>query len=76
MLKIKILTAYPEMFPTNLKFSLIGKALNEKKFSIETINLHDFGIDDYLPIIKKTSLFWYHVYFENILHILSFGVIF
>ncbi len=46
MLKIKILTAYPEMFPGNLKFSLIGKALNEKKFSIETINLHDFGIDE------------------------------
>ena len=34
MLDIKILTAYPEMFPGNLKHSLIGKALNEKIFNI------------------------------------------
>ena len=46
MIDIKILTAYPEMFPGNLKHSLIGKALNEKIFNIETINLHDFGIDN------------------------------
>ncbi len=46
MLKIKIITAYPEMFPGNLGFSLIGKALKEKKFLLETINLHNFGIDN------------------------------
>ena len=46
MFKVIILTAYPEMFPGNLKHSLIGKALNEKIFNIETINLHDFGIDN------------------------------
>jgi len=46
MLCIKIITAYPEMFPGALAFSLIGKALNEKKFSLETINLHDFGFDE------------------------------
>ena len=45
MLCIKIITAYPEMFPGSLIFSLIGKALKEKKFSLETINLHDFGFD-------------------------------
>ena len=45
MLCIKIITAYPEMFPGSLFFSLIGKALKEKKFSLETINLHDFGFD-------------------------------
>ena len=45
MLSIKIITAYPEMFPGNLKYSLIGKALN-KKFTLETINLHSFGIDN------------------------------
>jgi len=45
MLCIKIITAYPEMFPGALAFSLIGKALNEKKFSLEIINLHDFGLD-------------------------------
>ena len=46
MLCIKIITAYPEMFPGALAFSLIGKALNEKKFSLETVNLHDFGFDE------------------------------
>ena len=45
MLCIKIITAYPEMFPGVLSFSLIGKALKEKKFSLETINLHNFGFD-------------------------------
>ena len=43
---IIILTAYPEMFPGNLGFSLIGKALKGKKFILDTINLHDFGIDE------------------------------
>jgi len=46
MLCIRILTAFPEMFPGPLAFSLIGKALNEKKFSLETVNLHDFGFDE------------------------------
>ena len=45
MLCIKIITAYPEMFPGALAFSLVGKALNQKMFSLETINLHDFGFD-------------------------------
>tara|TARA_B100001250_G_scaffold406566_1_gene425837 strand:- start:321 stop:1037 length:717 start_codon:yes stop_codon:yes gene_type:complete len=46
MIDIKILTAYPEMFPGSLKHSLIGKALEKNIFTIQTINLHDFGIDD------------------------------
>ena len=46
MLNIKILTAYPEMFPGSLGHSLMGKALKEQIFTIETINLHDFGIDN------------------------------
>ena len=32
MLDIKILTAYPEMFPGILEHSLIGKALQRKYF--------------------------------------------
>ena len=50
MLDIKILTAYPEMFPGNLEHSLIGKALKEKIFNIDTINLHEYGIDDRMSI--------------------------
>ncbi len=45
MINIKILTAYPEMFPGNIGFSLIGKALKDKKFSLDIIDLHDFGIN-------------------------------
>jgi len=46
MINIKILTGYPEMFPGNLAHSLMGKALKENIFTIETVNLHNFGIDN------------------------------
>ena len=46
MINIKILTGYPEMFPGGLAHSLMGKALKENIFKLETINLHDFGIDN------------------------------
>ena len=46
MWKAKIITAYPEMFPGVLGYSVIGKALKENIWSLETINLHDFGYDD------------------------------
>ena len=46
MINVKILTGYPEMFPGGLSHSLMGKALKENIFKIETINLHDFGIDN------------------------------
>ena len=44
-MRVIILTPYPEMFPGALGHSIIGNALDNKKFSLETINLHDFGID-------------------------------
>ena len=50
MIDVKILTAYPEMFPGSLEHSVIGKALNENIFKIDTINLHEFGIDDRMSI--------------------------
>ena len=50
MIDIKILTAYPEMFPGSLAHSLMGKALKENIFKIDTINLHEFGIDDRMSI--------------------------
>ena len=46
MFNVKILTGYPEMFPGGLEHSLMGKALKENVFTIQTINLHDFGIDN------------------------------
>ena len=45
MIKGKILTAYPEMFPGSLNYSVIGKALKENKWSLDIINLHNFGYD-------------------------------
>jgi len=46
MLEIKILTAYPEIFPGTLGHSILGKALKEKKWSLDIVNLHEFGIDE------------------------------
>ena len=45
MFSVKILTAYPEMFPGTLNHSVIGKALKEKKWLLEIINLHNFGFN-------------------------------
>jgi tRNA (guanine37-N1)-methyltransferase len=44
--KVSILTAYPKMFPGSLGYSILGKTLKEKKWSLNIINLHDFGFDD------------------------------
>ena len=38
------------MFPGSLEHSVIGKALKENIFKIDTINLHEFGIDDRMSI--------------------------
>jgi len=46
MWEAKIITAYPEMFPGVLGHSIIGNALFEKKWSLNTVNLHDFGIGE------------------------------
>ena len=43
MLEVKILTAYPDMFPGVLGCSIVGNALKEKKWSLDIINLHNFG---------------------------------
>ena len=45
-MQIKILTAYPSIFPGNLGHSVVGNALKEKKWSLELINLHDYGMDE------------------------------
>tara|TARA_Y100001970_G_scaffold244788_1_gene311286 strand:- start:3794 stop:4510 length:717 start_codon:yes stop_codon:yes gene_type:complete len=43
MLEIKIITAIPNIFPGSLAFSVVGKAMIEKKWSLEVIDLHKFG---------------------------------
>ena len=46
MLHVKILTAYPDMFPGALSHSVVGNALKEKKWTLDIINLHNFGFDE------------------------------
>jgi len=42
---VKILTLFPEMFPGALGMSLAGKALDDKKWSLEAIQIRDFADD-------------------------------
>ena len=44
-MRITILTSYPKMFPGSLGYSVIGNALENKKFDLDIVDLHDFGID-------------------------------
>ena len=39
----KILTLFPEIFPGPLNHSITGRALVEKKFEIEAINIREFS---------------------------------
>jgi tRNA (guanine37-N1)-methyltransferase len=44
MWRASVLTIFPEMFPGPLGLSLAGKALAAKTWSIETVDIRDFGI--------------------------------
>ncbi|MGN0919928.1 MAG: tRNA (guanosine(37)-N1)-methyltransferase TrmD [Alphaproteobacteria bacterium] len=46
-MKATILTLYPEMFPGTLGYSLMGKALAEKKWELNLINIRDFSTNHY-----------------------------
>ena len=45
MLKTKIFTIFPELFPGFLGVSLTGRALDEGIWSIETVNIRDYATD-------------------------------
>lgn len=44
-MKVKVLTIFPEVFPGFLGVSLTGKALDEGKWTLETINIRDYAFD-------------------------------
>jgi tRNA (guanine37-N1)-methyltransferase len=44
MFAVSIVTLFPEAFPGTLGLSLIGKALREGAWSLETVPLRDFGV--------------------------------
>lgn len=42
-----ILTIFPEMFPGTLGAGVVGRALDKKIWSMDTINIRDFAINNY-----------------------------
>lgn len=50
MLKVKVLTIFPEMFPGFLGYSLTGRALEEKKWQIDTVNIRDYALDKHKSV--------------------------
>lgn len=44
-MKVKVFTIFPEIFPGFLGYSLTGKALDEGKWSLETVNIRDYATD-------------------------------
>ncbi len=44
-MKVKLLTIFPEIFPGFLGHSLTGKALEQGKWSLQTINIRDYAFD-------------------------------
>ncbi|CVI19290.1 tRNA (Guanine-N(1)-)-methyltransferase [Agrobacterium fabacearum CFBP 5771] len=43
--KATVLTLYPEMFPGHLGYSLAGKALERKQWSLEAVQIREFATD-------------------------------
>jgi tRNA (guanine37-N1)-methyltransferase len=50
MLKVKVLTIFPEMFPGFLGYSLTGRALEESKWQLEAINIRDYALDKHKSV--------------------------
>src|SRR5574344_1396635 len=45
-----ILTIFPEMFPGTLGGGVVGRALENKIWSYDIVNLRDFGIGNYKAV--------------------------
>ncbi len=50
MLNVKILTIFPEIFPGFLGYSLTGKAMEEKKWQLQTVNIRDYAFDKHKSV--------------------------
>ena len=51
----KVITLYPDMFPGTLSYSVLGRALKESIWSLEVINLRDFGIGKHKDVDDTPS---------------------
>lgn len=45
VLKLKVFTIFPELFPGFLGWSMTGRALDEGIWSLETVNIRDYAFD-------------------------------
>ena len=50
MLKVNVLTIFPELFPGFLGSSLTGRALEENKFELNAINIRDYALDKHKSV--------------------------
>ena len=50
MFQVRIFTLYPEMFPGPLNSSLYGKALRDKVWNLETVNIKDYAKDKHKTV--------------------------
>ena len=54
MFQVRIFTLYPEMFPGPLNSSLYGKALRDKVWNLETVNIRDYAEDKHKTVDDTT----------------------
>ena len=50
MLEVKVFTLYPELFPGYLGQGIFGKALSEKKWNLDTVNIRDYAFDKHKTV--------------------------
>ncbi len=50
LLQVKILTLFPELFPGPLDLSITGRALKNKIWSLETIDIRSFALDKHRTV--------------------------
>ena len=50
MLNARIFTLYPELFPGYLGQGIFGKALSEKKWNLDTVNIRDYAFDKHKTV--------------------------
>ena len=54
MWQAQIFTLYPEFFPGPLNKGLYGKALDEKIWKLETVNIRDYATDKHKTVDDTT----------------------
>jgi len=52
-MKFKVVTLFPDFIKSMKNYSIIGRALKNGKISLETVDIHDFGIGRYQQVDDK-----------------------